>query len=88
MFNLGQQTVTLRRRERFCALCIFEVADTARLYNKPGKGLEGRRVDTGPWARFSDWLQRHDAIVKTVIGLLTVTVAAVQAAKQLGFIGP
>jgi len=88
VFNLGKQVITLGRRERFCALYFLGVEGTARLYSKPSKGLEGRRVHRTAWVDFSDWLQRRDAVVKTVIGLFTSVLAVVQALRSLGWIGP
>jgi deoxycytidine triphosphate deaminase len=88
VFNLGKQVITLGRRDPFCALYVLRVEGTARLYSKPGKTLEGKRVHMSPWAIFSDWLQRRDAFVKTLIGFFTLMLGVLGALRSLGWIGP
>lgn len=39
LFNLGRETVELKRRAAFCSLCVLRVDEGARLYEKPGKNI-------------------------------------------------
>lgn len=69
LFNLGKRTVSLKRREPFCALTLHRVEDGARIYSKPGKQLEGTPpAGKGWWRSTHDWLAfRHVEILLALV---------------------
>jgi dCTP deaminase len=71
LFNLGKQTVAIRKGDPICALVLHTVADGATLYTKGAKRITG---DAGrhAWRRIRDFLQANGDIVAIVLMLVTV----------------
>jgi deoxycytidine triphosphate deaminase len=70
LFNLGKETITLHRGDRFCALTVLEMAGDARPYNKPSKQISGGSALTH-LQTLSDWLEAHTGYVH--LGVIVVT---------------
>lgn len=74
LFNLGKTTVTLKRRERFCALTLYEVGPGARLYRKGPQQITSQRAKQ-PRRSFHEWLTYHQvslALVGILVSLLVI----------------
>jgi deoxycytidine triphosphate deaminase len=83
VFNLGKQTVSLHRRERFCSLNVFDVSGAVWPYRKPPHGIAAGR-STGLWRIVHDWIDGNVAMVtfvQTAFALLALVIAAVALAK-------
>lgn len=82
VFNLGKETVQLRRGDPFCCLYLLQVSnvDDAHQYNKPVKITLSRRVDYGRLEAIKQLLRRHDltllllSIVLSILSVITVIV--------------
>ena len=69
VFNLGKRTVTLKRGERFCSLCLLEVRGKARQY------LKGAQRIPAPYPQgyrewISDWIDRNPTMVASIVAAI------------------
>lgn len=81
LFNLGKETIRLKRRDRFCALTVLDVVGDARPYNKPSKQISGGSALT--WLQTAtDWLEAHSGYLHlaTIIATVLLTAATVALA--------
>jgi deoxycytidine triphosphate deaminase len=74
VFNLGKTTVTLQRKECFCALTLYEVAQGARTYKKGPKEITATPAKQ-PRRGIRAWLEsRVEAhLIMATIGLMIAT---------------
>jgi hypothetical protein len=90
LFNLGQNTVPIDRKEGFCSLVVHDVGEGVRLYEGTPKTIAGRDPKESKWtrirARIRDqvkvkWQTAQDALdasrifVEIVLILATVLLA-------------
>lgn len=80
VFNLGRETVRLRRLDRFCSLCLLRVERGARLYSKPGQSIRGH-AKKSRWRQRVDYVARNPPILQfghlvATVGLLIVAVTS------------
>jgi deoxycytidine triphosphate deaminase len=71
LFNLGKETVPIKRGEPFCSISIHQVLSGAVLYNGPAKrivGEAGRRT----WQRLTDKLEANHVVVLIVLILAEI----------------
>jgi deoxycytidine triphosphate deaminase len=78
VFNLGRKTVTLRRRQRFCGLGIFDVASGGGIYTKGPKSLES---EVG--LRIRERLQEFAYAMTPWMNLLLVVVTLLSVATAI-----
>jgi deoxycytidine triphosphate deaminase len=74
LFNLGQTTRTLKRKERFCAFTLFEVAPGARLYEKGAKQITAQLAKQ-PRRSFREFLEVHHVAVMIALIIVTLLLA-------------
>lgn len=78
LFNLGKKTVTLKRHERFCSLCVLRVEDGAVLYAKGGKNIPGPVKGFG-WNTVRDSLERNAGAWNVAQTIATIAILLSQA---------
>jgi dCTP deaminase len=78
LFNLGKNTVVLKRKDRFCALTLFEVRPGARTYDRGPKQIAAS-VTKQPRRGIRDWLSYHQVSVSVVSVVVTLLVILEQA---------
>lgn len=67
VFNLGKQVVFLKFEEKFCSLNVLRVeVEGLRPYDKEPKDFAGKGK-ISYWEKFSDFVKKHDALVKLII---------------------
>ena len=74
LFNLGKETVTIKRYDPFCSISIHEVLSGAKLYNRPAKRIVGN-AGRKTWQRITDTLEAYHVVV--MIFLIIATLALV-----------
>lgn len=74
MFNLGKKDSSLKYGEPFCSLCLFQVGDGARPYDKPAKQIPGE-APLRRGRQILDFLQRYNVIVTLVLMVATFALA-------------
>lgn len=71
LFNLGKQTVVLKRGDSFCSLCVFAVEGVAVPYGKQAKRIEGQ-VRRRWWQTARDILERNSASIAVLVLVVTI----------------
>lgn len=79
LFNLGKSTGRIKAGDRFCTLVLHQVAEGARLYNKPAKRIEGD-ASAHMWQRVRDRLEANTAVIIVIVILLQLLVLLFQFA--------
>lgn len=90
LFNLGQETVELKRCAPFCSLCVLRVDKGAMLYGKPGKSIAAQAKR--PWwqppldyfARNLPALTALNLLVTIGLTLVTIGLAVATLLLYLG----
>jgi dCTP deaminase len=74
VFNYGKRNETLRYKQRFCSIHIFNVLGDVRPYESPPPSIGARRL--GRWyQKFADWIDRHGTRISVIAAVVSAAAA-------------
>lgn len=80
LFNLGKEVVEIKRYQRFCSISIHEVAEGAKLYNRPAKRIVGE-AGRNTWQRITDTLDTNHVLVMIVLIIVDILLVGTELLK-------
>lgn len=78
VFNLGQDTIYLKRGTKFCALVVHDVAAGVRPFTGVGKRILGKQA-RGKFPSLFNYMEAHSGLISIVISLIAFAIVVIQA---------
>jgi deoxycytidine triphosphate deaminase len=74
LFNLGRNTETILRKDRFCSLVVHRVGTDPKvyLYDKPAKRITDPLHLITPWQRARNVIEAHPATATLILAMVSV----------------